>query len=71
MDPAVLAQHAEVTKEAARLWLNEERCIDLENALKLARSLPEGRYWLAQEAGEFESPQLIAKLLSALERNGG
>lgn len=66
-EPAQLAQHAECTKEAARLWLNAERCIDLTHALKLARSLPEGRFWLAQEMGEFDSAQLIDQLIRAAQ----
>ena len=66
--PAQIAKHIRCTKEAARLMLNAERCISLESALKLARSLPEGRYWLAQEAGEFDSAQIIAKLLTTLDK---
>ena len=65
---ADLAQGAEVTKEAARLWQTGERTIDLASALKLAHNTPEGKYWMLSELGEFDSPQLIAKLLSALDR---
>jgi hypothetical protein len=65
--PADLAHGAEVTKEAARLWLNGERTIDLASALKLARSTPEGKFWLLTEMGEFESSQLIHNLLKALK----
>ena len=63
-----LAQGAEVTKEAARLWVTGDRTIDLASALKLARNTPEGKYWLLSEIGEFDSPQLIAKLLAALDK---
>lgn len=63
-----LAQGAEVTKEAARLWMTGERTIDLESALKLARNTREGKYWMLSEIGEFDSPQLIAKLLAAIDR---
>lgn len=65
---ADLAQGAEVTKEAARLWVTGERTIDLASALKLAINTPAGKYWLLSEMGEFDSPQLIAKLLSAIDR---
>ena len=68
VDPAELAQHAETTKEAARLWLRGERTINLESALKLARSTREGKFWLATEMG-FDSPQDIARLLSILDRH--
>jgi hypothetical protein len=63
-----LAQGAEVTKEAARLWVTGERTIDLASALKLARNTRKGKYWLLSEIGEFDSPQLIAKLLAALDQ---
>jgi hypothetical protein len=63
-----LAQGAEVTKEAARLWVTGERTIDLASALKLARNTREGKYWMLSEIGEFDSPQLIAKLLAALDK---
>lgn len=68
-EPSQIAQGAECTKEAARLWLNAERTISLESALKLARNTREGRYWLASELGEFDSPEMIARLLSSIDRD--
>jgi len=70
--PAQLAQHAKVTKEAARLWLGAERCINLKDALQLVRSeFPGARAWLESEMGEragYESPEEISKLIGLLQK---
>lgn len=70
--PAQLAKPAKVTKEAARLWLKGERCINLKDALELVRAkFPGARAWLALEMGEsagFDSPEEISRRLALLEK---
>lgn len=71
--PAQIAQGAKVTKEAARLWLNAERCINLKDALELVRSeFPGAEAWLLSEMGlgeraGFNSPEEIHRRLALLE----